>query len=387
MENAMPDIPLPARTGHAEAPGSARVRRRRTSADQRTEAPTPALALEPLLSRLERRYGDRITAHRVAPAREARFAPFPDDLDPALQGALASRGVESLYTHQRAAWDSVRAGTHTVIVTPTASGKTLCYNLPVLQAVRESGAKSLYLFPTKALAQDQVAELLALNEAGALGVRAFTFDGDTPGDARQAIRTRGDIVVSNPDMLHQAILPHHTKWTQLFESLKYVVIDEMHSYRGVFGSHVANVIRRLRRICRFHGSDPVFILCSATIANPVELATGLVGEAVHGITDNGAPAGEKHVLLWNPPVINADLGLRASSRSQVTRLARIALRQSLSTIVFANSRLAVEVLTKYLKDVFDPDPRLEPRVAAYRGGYLPTERRDIERRLRAGTLD
>ncbi len=387
MENTLPDTSIPARAPGARSPGSVRASVRRSNADQRTEAGAPRLALEPLLERLERRYGDRITAHRVAPAREATCAPFPDDLDPALRVALAARGIDALYTHQRAAWDSVRAGRHTVVVTPTASGKTLCYNLPALQAVRESGAKSLYLFPTKALAQDQVTELLALNEAGALGVRAFTFDGDTPGDARQAIRTRGDIVVSNPDMLHQAILPHHTKWAQLFENLKYVVIDEMHGYRGVFGSHVANVIRRLRRICRFHGSDPVFILCSATIANPIELAGGLVGSAVHGITDNGAPAGEKHVLLWNPPVVNADLGLRASSRSQVTRLARIALRHGLSTIAFANSRLAVEVLTKYLKDVFDPDPRLEPRVAAYRGGYLPTERRDIERRLRAGTLD
>ncbi len=383
----MPDMTIPARANGSDTPGSARALRRRSKADHRTQVAPRAQALEPLLSRLERRYADRITAHRVAPARAAKLAPFPDDLDPALCRALGARGIESLYTHQRAAWDSVRAGAHTVVVTPTASGKTLCYNLPVLQAVRETGAKSLYLFPTKALAQDQVAELLALNEAGELGVRAFTFDGDTPGDARQAIRTRGDIVVSNPDMLHQAILPHHTKWAQLFENLKYVVIDEMHSYRGVFGSHVANVMRRLRRICRFHGSDPVFILCSATIANPVELAAGLIGAPVHGITDNGAPAGEKHVLLWNPPVINADLGLRASSRSQVTRLARIALKQSLSTIVFANSRLAVEVLTKYLKDVFDPDPRLAPRVAAYRGGYLPTERRDIERRLRAGTLD
>ncbi len=368
-------------------PGSLRALRPRSRSDGRTEPGSPERALEPLLSRLEQRYGDRITAHRVAPAREAKFAPFPEDLDPALRSALAGRGIESLYSHQRAAWDSARTSQHTVIVTPTASGKTLCYNLPALQAARETGAKSLYLFPTKALAQDQVAELLALNDAGSLGVRAFTFDGDTPGDARRAIRTRGDIVVSNPDMLHQAILPHHTKWAQLFESLRYVVIDEMHTYRGVFGSHVANVLRRLQRICRFYGARPTFILCSATIANPGELAERLIGAPVNAITDNGAPAGEKHVLLWNPPVINADLGLRASSRSQITRLARIALKQSLSTIVFANSRLAVEVLTKYLKDVFDADPRLPTRVAAYRGGYLPTERREIEQRLRAGSLD
>ncbi|MBC7778773.1 MAG: DEAD/DEAH box helicase [Proteobacteria bacterium] len=368
-------------------PGTVRALRPRSRSDGRTEPGSRGRALEPLLAQLERRYGDRITAHRVAPARTAKFEPFPDDLDPALQRALATRGIQSLYSHQRQAWDSVRAGRHTVVVTPTASGKTLCYNLPALQAARESGAKSLYLFPTKALAQDQVAELLALNEAGELGVRAFTFDGDTPGDARRAVRTHADIVVSNPDMLHQAILPHHTKWAQLFESLRYVVIDEMHTYRGVFGSHVANVLRRLQRICLFYGARPTFILCSATIANPVELAERLLGAPVHGITDNGAPSGDKHVLLWNPPVINADLGLRASSRSQVTRLARIAVRHALSTIVFANSRLAVEVLTKYLKDVFDPDPRAPPRVAAYRGGYLPTERRDIERRLRAGTLD
>jgi DEAD/DEAH box helicase domain-containing protein len=371
----------------ARQPGTVRTLRPRSASDGRTAIATPGRALEPLLDRLQQRYGERITAHRVAPAREAQYAAFPDALDPALRHALASRGIESLYSHQRAAWDSVRAGQHTVVVTPTASGKTLCYNLPALQAARECGAKSLYLFPTKALAQDQVAELLALNEAGGLGVRAFTFDGDTPGDARRAVRTRGDIIVSNPDMLHQAILPHHTKWAQLFENLRYVVIDEMHSYRGVFGSHVANVLRRLQRICRFYGARPVFVLCSATIANPAELASQLIGAPVHAITDNGAPAGEKHVLLWNPPVINPELGLRASSRSQVTRIARIALTHALSTIVFANSRLAVEVLTKYLKDVFDNDARRAPRVAAYRGGYLPTERRDIEHRLREGTLD
>jgi DEAD/DEAH box helicase domain-containing protein len=273
------------------------------------------------------------------------------------------------------------------VVTPTASGKTLCYNLPVLQAVREGGATALYLFPTKALAQDQVAELCALDEAGALRIRANTYDGDTPGDARRAVRDHADIVVSNPDMLHQAILPHHTRWARFLRSLRYVVIDEMHGYRGVFGSHVANVIRRLRRIARFHGADPVFILCSATIANPAELAAGLIGEPVDLIDDNGAPRGERHLLLWNPPMVNAELGVRASSRSQVTRIARQALRGGLSTIVFANSRLAVEVLTRYLKDVFDHDPRKPARVAAYRGGYLPGERRDIERRLRAGELD
>ena len=241
---------------------------------------TPAEALAPcpesntpdpceeLAARLRAQYADRISGELVVPAQGGKYCPLPDDLDPRLATALRERGVAQLYTHQGAAWEAVRDGQHTVIVTPTASGKTLCYNLPVLQAVLQSQAKALYLFPTKALAQDQVAELLALNAAGGLGVRAFTFDGDTPGDARKAVRTRGDIVVSNPDMLHQGILPHHTKWAQFFESLRFVVIDEMHSYRGVFGSHVANVLRRLQRICRFYGSEPLFILCSATIANP-----------------------------------------------------------------------------------------------------------------------
>ncbi|WP_026279578.1 DEAD/DEAH box helicase [Thioalkalivibrio sp. ALgr3] len=340
-----------------------------------------------LAERLKARHGKRITGELVMPARPARYEPIPEDIDPALAAALRARGLHQLYSHQRAAWDRVRAGHHTVVVTPTASGKTLCYNLPVLQAVRERKARALYLFPTKALSQDQVAELMELNEAGDLGVRAYTFDGDTPGDARKAVRTRGDIVVTNPDMLHQGVLPHHTKWAQFFESLEYVVIDETHSYRGVFGSHVANVMRRLRRVCRFYGADPVFILSSATIANPQELAEGLVGAPVEAITESGAPAGERHLLLWNPPVVNADLGIRASARSQVTRIARTAMRAKLSTIIFARTRLMVEIITRYMKDVFDNDPRKAARVAAYRGGYLPNERRETEKALRGGNVD
>jgi DEAD/DEAH box helicase domain-containing protein len=340
-----------------------------------------------LAARLRAEYAPCITGELVIPVRQGDYRPLPDGLDVRLAGALRGRGVERLYTHQAAAWTSVRAGRHTVIVTPTASGKTLCYNLPVLQAALVEKAKALYLFPTKALAQDQVAELSALNEAGELGVRAFTFDGDTPGDARKAVRTRGDIVVSNPDMLHQGILPHHTKWAQFFESLRYVVIDEMHSYRGVFGSHVANVMRRLRRICRFYNADPLFIFCSATIANPAQLAGELIGGEVNAITESGAPQGAKHLLLWNPPVINPDLGIRASARSQTTRIAKMAVRRGLKSIVFAQSRLMVEVLTKYLKDAFDKDPRHPARVAAYRGGYLPSERRAMERQLREGKLD
>ncbi|MGD2082198.1 MAG: DEAD/DEAH box helicase [Chromatiales bacterium] len=351
---------------------------------QSAEAP---LGVERLTAYLKRKYRPRITGELAIPARAGAYAELPDELDGRLKSALGRRGVERLYTHQRQAWDAARAGRHFVVVTPTASGKTLCYNLPVLHAALTERAKALYLFPTKALSQDQVAEVVELNRAGDLGVRAYTFDGDTPGDARKAVRTRGDIVVSNPDMLHQGILPHHTKWAQFFEGLRYVVVDEMHTYRGVFGSHVANVLRRLRRVCRFYGADPVFIFASATIANPGELAGRLIEQEVQAITESGAPQGERQLLLWNPPVINPDLGIRASARSQATRVARVATRMGLKNIVFARTRLMVEVLTKYLKDVFDRDPRRPPRVEAYRGGYLPTERRATERRLRAGDVD
>ena len=292
-----------------------------------------------LADALRRKYRGRITGELVLPKRTGRYAELPDDLDPAIKAALRHRGVKRLYSHQAEAWNITQRGEHLVVVTPTASGKTLCYNLPVLQAVRGGDAKALYLFPTKALAQDQVAELIDLNQAGGLGVRAFTFDGDTPGDARKAVRTAGQIVVSNPDMLHQGILPHHTKWAQFFENLRYVVIDELHTYRGVFGSHVANVLRRLQRVCRFYDRRPQFIFCSATIANPAELAQQLIEQPVSAITDSGAPQGERQLLLWNPPVINPDLGIRASARSQTTRIARMATRAGLKSIVFARSRL------------------------------------------------
>ncbi len=347
----------------------------------------PSLSGDELAGRLLQRYGDRVTGHFVIAGREGRYVPLPAELPAPLAAALRSRGVAQLYGHQGQAWSATARGEHIVVATPTASGKSLCFTLPVVTSVMNEGKKALYLFPTKALAQDQVAELLELNAAGSLGVRAFTFDGDTPGDARQAIRLHGDVVVSNPDMLHQAILPHHTKWAQFFENLRYVVIDEVHMYRGVFGSHVANVLRRLRRVCAFYGVSPQFILCSATIGNPAEHASALIEQPVTPIVESGAPSGPKHVLLWNPPVINADLGLRASARSQTNRIARTAIRAGLKTLVFAQSRLMVEVLTKYLKDVFDHDPRKPPRIRAYRGGYLPTERRQAERDMRAGQVD
>lgn len=340
-----------------------------------------------LAKRLSQRYAERITGAFVVPGKEGCFAPLPTDLPEALARALRSRGIDQLYSHQAEAWNATQAGHHVAVVTPTASGKSLCYTLPVISAAMQHNAKALYLFPTKALAQDQVAELLELNRAGELGVKAFTFDGDTPGDARQAIRLHGDVVVSNPDMLHQAILPHHTKWAQFFENLRFVVIDEVHTYRGVFGSHVANVIRRLKRVCAFYGVTPQFVLCSATIGNPQEHAEALIEDAVTAITESGAPTGDKHVLLWNPPVVNPDLGLRASARSQTNRIARLAIKSGMKTLVFAQSRSMVEVLTKYLKDVFDHDPRKPPRIRAYRGGYLPKERREAERAMRAGSID
>ena len=340
-----------------------------------------------LAQRLSAKYGDRVCSAFTVFGREGSFAPLPDDLPEGLAAALRSRGIERLYSHQQEAWEAARAGRHVLVATPTASGKTLCYTLPVIASAIESGARALYLFPTKALAQDQVAELLELNRAGDLGVKAFTFDGDTPGDARQAIRLHGDVVVSNPDMLHQAILPHHTKWAQFFESLRYIVIDEIHTYRGVFGSHLANVLRRLKRICAFYGVRPQFVLCSATIGNAVEHAQALIEDEVFAVTRSGAPSGDKHVLLWNPPVVNPDLGLRASARSQTNLIARVAIKAKMKTLVFAQSRLMVEVLTKYLKDVFDHDTRKPPRIRAYRGGYLPTERREVEREMRAGNVD
>jgi DEAD/DEAH box helicase domain-containing protein len=349
--------------------------------------PSTSRAVQRLIGRLRARYQDCITGELVIPAKEASYAKFPSNLDGRLALALERRGIQRLYCHQLEAWESITAGHHTVIVTPTASGKTLCYNLPVVHAVLQKGAKALYLFPTKALSQDQVAELSALNLAGELGLRSFTFDGDTPSDARRAIRTRADIVVTNPDMLHQGILPHHTKWAQFFECLQFVVIDELHTYRGVFGAHVANVLRRLRRIGRFYGVEPLFIFCSATIANPAELASRLIGDDVRTIAVSGAPQGVRHVFLWNPPIVNHELGIRASARSQAARIARSAVYGRLKTIVFAQSRLLVEVLTKYLRDALDGDPRHPPRVRAYRGGYLPTERRATERELRDGALD
>ena len=325
-------------------------------------------------------------AHRL-PAVAPSFAPFPSETDDRLRGALAARGIEQLYTHQAEAFQHVLARRNIVTVTPTASGKTLCYNAPVLNAIlKDPAARALYLFPTKALAQDQLAELHALTEAVAHGMDArigvFTYDGDTPADARRAVRGKAHVVLSNPDMLHSGILPHHPRWAKLFENLQFVVIDELHAYRGVFGSHLANILRRLRRVCRHYGSDPVFICSSATIANPRELAEGLTGTAFELIEKSGAPRGEKFFLFVNPPVVNAELGIRRSYLAEARRVALEFLKHNLQLIVFAQSRLAVEILTTYLKDAFHGPPGAADVIRGYRGGYLPNRRREIERGLR-----
>jgi DEAD/DEAH box helicase domain-containing protein len=334
-----------------------------------------------------------VTAVRRLPAVAAQFAPFPDAFDPRLTQALTNRGVTQLYTHQAEAIGHALADRNVVTITPTASGKTLCYNAPVLSAIlQDPSSRALYLFPTKALAQDQLAELQAMCEvlSGAgdqqPSIGVFTYDGDTPQDARRTIRSRAHIVLSNPDMVHSGILPHHPRWAKLFENLKYVVIDELHAYRGVFGSHLCNVLRRMRRICRHYGSDPVFVCSSATIANPRELAERLTEQPFELVENSGAPRGEKFFLFVNPPVVNHQLGIRRSYLSETRRIAGEFLKRRLQLIVFAQSRLATEILTTYLKDDFEGEPGMPERIRGYRGGYLPLRRREIEKGLREGAV-
>ena len=333
-------------------------------------------------------FASNVTHWQVMPARPAKYDDYPDGFDPALRAVLESRGVKRLYSHQRRALDLAAAGKDFVVITPTASGKTMCYNLPVLSEIlRDNESRALYLFPTKALSSDQVAELYEIIKAMDAPIKAFTFDGDTPVSARKAIRQAGHIVVTNPDMLHAGILPHHTKWVKLFENLKYIVIDEIHAYRGVFGSNLANVIRRLKRICEFYGSHPQFICCSATIANPRELAERLTGRPMELIAESGAPTGEKHVIFYNPPVVNRQLNIRDSALKQTFGISRLLLKNGVHSIVFARSRLMVEVLARRLKDQCRNALGEAPNVRAYRGGYLPSLRHQIEQELRAGQVD
>jgi DEAD/DEAH box helicase domain-containing protein len=325
---------------------------------------------------------ESVTCWKVIPPRAAITVDFPASVPELLRASLAKRGIHKLYTHQAEVFEQVQHGNHVTVVTPTASGKTLCYNLPVLaKTIAEPESRALYLFPTKALSQDQMVELQGVIDDLNLEINTFTFDGDTPAETRRKIRKAGHIVVTNPDMLHSGILPHHTKWIKLFENLKFVVIDEVHIYRGVFGSHIANVIRRLDRICKFYGSSPQYICCSATIQNPKELAENITSRKMVLVDNNGAPSGQKHFIFYNPPVINRQLGIRKSSLKEAGRIAQRFITNRIQTIVFAPYRLMVELLLTYLKrDTHGA------RVEGYRGGYLPTERRAIESGLKSGQI-
>ena len=332
-------------------------------------------------------FRQNLTTWHTIPERAEQYGGFPDGLQPKLVDGLRNRGIHNLYTHQSEAVEAALTGKNVCIVTPTASGKTLCYNVPVLNRLMEKpNARALYLFPTKALSQDQVHELKSTIDDLDVKIGTYTFDGDTPASARKAVRSAGHIVVTNPDMLHAGILPHHTIWIRLFENLEYIVIDELHHYRGVFGSHLANVIRRLKRICAFYGSNPQFICCSATIANPKEMAEKVIEAPVTLVDNNGAPAGEKHFLFYNPPVVNAELGIRKSAVKEVSRLASHFLTKNVQSIIFARSRLRVEILTTYLKEMVKKMGKNPELVKGYRGGYLPTERRAIEKGLREGKI-
>ncbi len=334
---------------------------------------------------------ENVTGWSVIPAKEGVYEDLPADLASPLVASLASRGIEKLYSHQAECWRKIRSGNDTVVVTPTASGKTLCYNLPVLQSLLEAPeSRALYMFPTKALSQDQQAALndIVLSDSGELPVSIYTFDGDTPSSIRMAARQGGRIIITNPDMLHSGVLPNHTKWIEFFRNLKYIVLDEMHTYTGVFGSHMANLMRRLLRICRFYGSNPVFIGASATIGNPGELAEMLVGRPFELVEGNGAPSGEKHLILYNPPLVDRVQGIRRGVVLESRRLALRLLKAGIKTIVFTRSRIHAELVSGYinesLENIYNENNRI--KVESYRGGYLPSERRAVEKGLRDGTI-
>lgn len=334
--------------------------------------------------------GKSLVADRTYPSEPASYAPTPSDLHPGLRAALAKRGITELYEHQVEALASARSGKHTVLATPTASGKSLCFNLPVLDAIaKEPGATAIYLYPTKALSRDQEASLHGLSHDAGLSVAATVYDGDTPGDARRAARQSSRIVMTNPDMLHAGILPQHASWSRVMQNLRFVVLDELHTYRGVFGSHVAHVIGRLRRIAEFHGAKPIFIGATATIGNPGEHAARLFGVdpgEINVIGHSTAPRGERRVLVYNPPVVNAELGIRASYMKSAVRLVGDLVAARVRTLLFGQSRNSIEIMVKYLRDRFAAEPALADAIVSYRGGYLPDTRRRVESGLRKGEL-
>lgn len=345
------------------------------------------MSLSKLLShwRAEPTIGGNVVDWRTLPAREAQYVPMPDELHPILRGVMTERGFTNLYSHQAATWKQTQQGKDVVVVTGTASGKTLAYNLPVLdRLVRIPEGRALYIFPTKALAQDQKDELDQMNTFLPKDNRvpAATYDGDTTQSARPKIRKNARIIISNPDMLHMGILPYHAKWAEFFANLQYIVIDEMHTYRGVFGSHVANVLRRLKRVTQFYGASPQFIMTSATIANPIELAGKLIEKRAVLVDEDGAPRGPKHFLIYNPPIVNEDLGIRRSVLQESVRLAQDLLTYDVQTILFGRGRRTVEVMLNYLREG-NGNPE---QIRGYRGGYLPRQRREIEAGLRSGEV-
>src|SRR5437870_11685181 len=324
--------------------------------------------------------GEEIAYLGTEPAREARLAPLPDELHPRVRDALAAQGIDHLYTHQREAWDAAARGEHVVVTTGTASGKTLAFNLPVLDAIaREPKQRALYLYPTKALAQDQLRSLSTLRLQR---LRAAIYDGDTEPERRRQTRKWANLVLTNPDMLHVGVLPHHDRWGDVLSNLRYVIVDEAHVYRGVFGSHVANVLRRLRRLAKIYGTEPQFLLASATIAHPGELVERLLGVPATVIGDDGAPRAERTVVLWNPPLTDEALGLRASPLGEGSRVLGELVSRNLRTLLFAKSRKAAELIHRFTADRLGDASRLSP----YRAGYTPTQPREIEQRLSAGEL-
>jgi DEAD/DEAH box helicase domain-containing protein len=326
--------------------------------------------------------GEELAHVATEPAREARFAPLPDDLDPVVAAALARAGVTALYAHQADTWQAARRGEHVVVTTGTASGKSLAFNLPVLDALaRDPRNRALYLYPTKALAQDQARALAAF---GLKQVRAAIYDGDTETERRWQVRRWANLILTNPDMLHVGLLPHHDRWGDMLHNLRFVVVDEAHVYRGVFGSHVANVLRRLRRLARVYGAGPQFVLASATIANPAELARMLLGVEATVVDADAAPRAERTIALWNPALLDKELGLRASALGEAARLMAGLVSRGLRTICFAKSRRAAELVHRFTAERVAPE--LRERLAPYRAGYTPAQRREIERRLLGGEL-
>lgn len=333
------------------------------------------------------RFMRNVVAWEVLPERPARTSPFPSGLDPRLVSAVDASGIHLLYQHQAQAVQVALEGRDVVVVTGTASGKSLCYHLPVLNALlADPQAGAVYLFPTKALAQDQAAALAELQRPLAAPIPVHTYDGDTPLNQRGTIRQHARILITNPDMLHAGILPHHPRWSAWLENLRFVVLDELHTYRGVFGSHMANVLRRLQRLCRFYGSNPQFLCTSATIANPQALAERLIERPVQLVDQDGSPRAEKHVIVYNPPVVDAALGVRKAYTLESQAIAGRFLRHDMQTVVFARARRTTEVLLGYLRDEVARAGGNPDSVRGYRGGYLPLERRAIERGLRDGSV-